>query len=155
MQPNDFGGLFMLIFLGAVILTPIILRNRLLAKQLDALTAAMQQGIDPERVRESLTLRRDEGDINGNWKAGQVLIWLGTAYLPFGILGLLAGASKAGADAGVFMALLPGVICLVVGACLRRIHKTIIGDVVKRGEALPGHAPLTVPSASSKQSVEQ
>jgi hypothetical protein len=148
MHSNDLGGLFFLLFLGALILTPIILRNRLLAKQLEALSIAMQQGIDPERVRESLMLRRDEGDVNGNWKAGTVLVWLGWAYLPFGLLGMVAAASKSDAGPGVFMAFLPGVVCLVVGYCLRRVHQTIVGDVVKRSEApvvstaLPAAAPV-------------
>jgi hypothetical protein len=157
MSSDNWGNAFFLIFLGAVILTPIILRNRLLAKQLDALTIAMQQGIEPERVRESMLLRRDEGDINGNWKAGQVLVWLGVAYLPFGLIGMVAAASSGTANAGVFMAFLPGVVAIVVGACLRRIHRTIVGDVVRRGSAgvnLPPAAvtpiavpPVTPPSA--------
>ena len=150
MQTNDWGGMFFFIFLGAVILTPIILRNRLLAKQLEALTIAMQQGIDPERVRESLLLRRDEGDVNGNWKAGTVLVWLGFAYLPFGLLGMVAAGSKGDAGPGALMALLPGVICLVVGYCLRRVHQTIVGAVVKRGEQLP--APLAARLASPSPS---
>jgi hypothetical protein len=112
----------------------------------------MQQGIDPERVRESLMLRRDEGDVNGNWKAGQVLIWLGVAYLPFGFMGMVAAATKNNGDAGAFMAFLPGVICLVVGGALLRIHGTIIGRVVKRGETLP---PPTASAGSGEQSSKQ
>src|SRR5437773_6116739 len=96
MDGSTWGPVFFFLILGAVILTPIILRNRLLAKQLDALTVAIQQGIAPERLQESLMLRREEGDVNGNWKAAQILTALGWTYLPFGLLGALAGVSKGG-----------------------------------------------------------
>jgi hypothetical protein len=137
MGGSDWGGAFFLLFLAAVILTPIILRNRLHAKQLDALTAALQHGVEPERIRELLPQRKDDDDVNGNWTAGQILLVLGWTYLPFGVLGLLAALSKAEADIGAVFILLPGVICLALGLRLLRIHKTIIGEVVKRANSAP------------------
>src|SRR5438552_6684200 len=121
MDGNTWGPVFFFLILGAVILTPIILRNRLLAKQLDALTVAMQQGIAPERLQESLMLRREEGDINGNWKAAQILIALGWAYLPFAVLGVLAAGANGGNHPEAIGALLPGVALLVIGYRLRSI----------------------------------
>lgn len=136
MGGSDWGGAFFLLFLGAVILTPIILRNRLHARQIEALTTALQHGVEPERLRELLPQRKDDDDINGNWTAGQILMVLGWAYLPFGVIGLLAALGKeGGGDIGAVFILLPGVICLALGARLLRIHKTIVGEVVKRGDA--------------------
>lgn len=147
MGGGDWSALFFLMFLGAVILTPIVLRNRLLVKQQEALAAALQQGIDPERIRESLALRRDDDDINGNWKAGQLLVVLGWAYLPFGVFAMLAGLAGEDASIGAVCALLPGVISLVLGARLLHIHRTIIGEVVKRGAAQPaGLAQAAAPT---------
>jgi hypothetical protein len=152
------GPIMFFLFLGAVILTPIFLRNRLMARQLDAVTAALQHGIAPERVRESLMLRREEGDINGNWKAGQILTVIGWTYLPFGLIGALAGLSKpnAGDDAiGALGALLPGIICIVVGYRLLRIHQTIVGPVLRRGETAPAAGAVTITPASSAGTVTQ
>ena len=137
MNPDAFGSLVFVIFLGSVILVPIYLRNQLLARQIEALTIAMQHGIDPERVRESLQLRRDEGDVNGNWKAGLILTSLGWVLLPLSILALLAAVATNKADPGSFFGLLPGIASLVIGARLHRIHKTIVGEVVKRSDAVP------------------
>lgn len=151
MNSDAWGSLIFAVFLGSIILTPIVLRNRLLARQLDALTVAMQQGIEPERVRESLMLRRDEGDVNGNWKAGLILTALGWIFLPFSLLALFAAVVAQKADLGGLVGMLPGIACIVLGARLQRIHKTIVGDVVKRSEGTrdaEAHAQGEAPSRS-------
>jgi hypothetical protein len=147
MNNDSWGSLFFVVLVGSLVLVPIYLRNRLLARQLDVLAIAMQQGVAPERVRESLLLRREEGDVNGNWKAGLILTALGWGVLPLSLLALFASAAQNKADAGSMFGLLPGIACLVLGARLHRIHRAVVGDVVRRGEAVATDAVASARAA--------
>jgi hypothetical protein len=118
---------------GACIVIPIWLRNMLMRKQLDTVAAAIEKGIDPARIGASMPAQQRTGDINGNWKAGQILIWLGIGYCLFLALPvvLLEQHSITPEVVGIFS---PGVLSLVIGASLTYIHRTIIGEVIKQTE---------------------
>src|SRR5262245_26541855 len=65
-----------------LILIPIYLRNRLQQKQIETVARAIEQGLDLDKVRASLITERS-GDINGNWKAGVLVLAVALA----GVLG--------------------------------------------------------------------
>jgi len=117
-------------FFAAVVLAivlPVYSRNRLREKQLDTVAIAMEKGIEPERIRESLPLAEKVADVNGNWKAGVIMVGIAVVYI---VMMALQMAFAGGADAkeGV-MAFFPGVLLLILGVLLIYIHRTIIGAV--------------------------
>lgn len=127
MDHNFFGPLFLFGFLAAVIILPIYFRNRLQQKQLEAVTMAIEKGIDPEKIKASLPAPERTADPNGNWKAGLILVGLG---LTFGIpIALFTAVSSEGAEG--LHPFLFGILLVVLGGILMRIHKSIIGAVVK------------------------
>lgn len=124
-------------FFGAItlcIVLPIYFRNRLYQKALDVVGLAIQQGVEPERVRLP-QFTTDKDDVNGNWKAGVILIVIGLIFLLAVALPLYATGEVSSGDDGGFAVFFPGVTCIGIGATLLWIHRTIVGSVVKK---LPG-----------------
>ena len=117
--------------LGACIIVPVWLRHRLYYKQIDTVARAIEKGVDPAEIRRALALPQQSGDVNGNWKAGTILIWLGLAAFVLGLPAALAG--PAGNNAGWPMVLL----AVVLGIILLRIHKAVVGGVVRLDQLPP------------------
>jgi len=125
MGPEHFGLLIILLLLAGCIILPIWFRHRLYLKQLDTIATAIEKGIDPEKIKDSLAMPKKSGDINGNWKAGIILLWLG---LIFFLLGLPQALRDGSLD---WLGIL---LLTALGSVMLYIHKTIVGRVVKVGE---------------------
>jgi hypothetical protein len=108
----------------ACILIPIWLRQRLYHKQLDVVAKVIERGVDPAAIKHSLTLPSPRGDVNGNWKAGVILIGLGLGLF---VLGLPQALNEA--EWGWLMTLL----IALLGVLLLVIHSRIVGHVVPVG----------------------
>jgi hypothetical protein len=113
----------LIIAIAACIIVPIWLKHKLYYVQLNAIAAAIEKGIDPAIVKQSLVMPKRAGDINGNWKAGLILLVLGIAIFLLG----LPQALQEGTD---FEWLFPLIIA-VFGAVLMVVHHQIVGKVVK------------------------
>lgn len=118
--------------LASCIVIPLWLRHRLYDKQLDTVAHAIEKGIDPLEIRRALALPQHNGDINGNWKAGTILVWLGLAAFVLGLPAAAPGEHHSG-NAGWLLILLS----VVLGIILLRIHKVVVGKVVRAGERIP------------------
>jgi hypothetical protein len=109
---------------------PVWLRHRLYARQLEAISIAIEKGVDPAVIKKNLTITNGGGDVNGNWKASMILIGLGitlaVVLLPIGIY----GAVVEGEVQAIFGILIPGVLLIVTGVILKYIHRRIVGKVV-------------------------
>lgn len=131
MGSDIFGPLFLFTFLGAVIILPIYFRNKLQQKQLETVTIAIEKGIDPEKIFACLPKQERTADPNGNWKAGIILVGLGLTFgIPIAFISSVSGEGSEGLPPFLF-----GILMVVLGSILMRIHKTIIGAVVKAGKA--------------------
>jgi len=135
--------------LGACIILPIWLRHRLFYKQIDTVARAIEKGIDPVEIKRCLALPQQAGDVNGNWKAGVILIWLGLAAFVLGLPAAMPGPNQPG-NAGWPLILL----AVVLGIILLRIHKAVVGGVVKTGQrqvdAPAGAAGQSAPVATGQ-----
>ena len=131
MGSDIYGPLFLFTFLGAVIILPIYFRNKLQHKQLETVTIAIEKGIDPEKIFACLPKQEKTADPNGNWKAGIILVGLGLTFgIPIAFISAVSGEVDGGVPPFLF-----GILMVVLGGILMRIHKTIIGAVVKTGKA--------------------
>lgn len=134
---NVFGPLGFFAALTLCIALPIYFRNRLYQKALEVVALAIQQGVDPERVRLP-QMTSDNDDINGNWKAGLILIVIGLIFLlTLAIPVFASGKVESDPDAGLVI-FFPGVVCIGIGATLMWIHRSIVGAVVRRQPGGPG-----------------
>jgi len=120
--------LLILLSVVSCILIPIWLKHRLYYKQLDAITAAIEKGVDPAEIKRSLAIQPRSGDINGNWKAGVLLIWLGSSMFVLAMIASILGGTY---EWGALLLLTPAVI----GITLLVIHDRIVGKVVRIGES--------------------
>ena len=76
-----------LLLIGACIIVPVVLKHRLYHAQLTLITKAIEKGVDPAAVRSSLQLQPRSGDINGNWKAGVILVAFGLGLFLLVVVG--------------------------------------------------------------------
>lgn len=129
--------MFLFCFLGAVIILPIYFRSKLQQKQLETVTMAIEKGVDPEKIFASMPKQERTADPNGNWKAGIILVGLGLAFgIPVAFLSAVSSEGNEGLPPFLF-----GLLLVVLGGILLRIHKTIIGAVVKAGKPT-GDSPV-------------
>jgi hypothetical protein len=118
----------------AWVVFPIYFRHKLYSKQLDTVAAALEKGIDPEKIK--LGLPREEEDVNGNWKAGIILIGLGLAFdLMMAAAYFQFDEFRLDDGPGV-MVFMPGVMSIILGLVLLFIHRTIVGPVQSRADRL-------------------
>jgi hypothetical protein len=126
-MPEVLAPVVILLTIGACILVPIWLKHRLYYKQLDTIAKAIEKGVDPNEIKRSLAIQPRSGDINGNWKAGWILVLVGCGFF---VLALPSLVSE-GFDRGTFLALTP----VVLGIALLMIHHRVVGNVVRADEA--------------------
>lgn len=119
------------------IVLPVYFRNRLYQKALDVVGLAIQQGVEPERVRLP-QFTTDKDDVNGNWKAGVILVVIGLIFLCAIAIPMFAMGEVNAKEDGGFAVFFPGVTCIGIGATLLWIHRTIVGAVVKKQPGGPG-----------------
>ncbi|MBN2083128.1 hypothetical protein JW859_13095 [bacterium] len=112
------------IIVGACIVIPIWLRHKLYYYQLTAIAKAIEKGVDPAVIKDSLVIPRRQGDINGNWKAGVLLLAFGVAVFLLSLPEVLNGDNFNGEW------LMP-LIIPVIGITLIVIHRQVVGPVVK------------------------
>ena len=115
----------LIVILAACVLLPLWFKHRLYLKQLDTISRAIEKGVNPELIKESLAMPRRNGDINGNWKAGVILIGVGVTLF---LLGLPKALSEGSLDWLIVL------VFVVLGIILMHIHRTVVGKVVKAGE---------------------
>jgi hypothetical protein len=126
------------IVIGACIVVSLWLRHRLYQKQIDAITLAIEKGIDPDELKKAIEIKKPNGgDINGNWKAGVILLGTGLifmiAMLPLMIVEFIKAGGFTDDVAGMAtMLIFPG-----LGLVFLYIHRTIVGPVIKHGEKHP------------------
>jgi hypothetical protein len=126
-----FGPLIFFTAITLWIVLPIYYRNQLYRRTIEVVGKAIEHGIDPERIQFKLPqLKQDEGDVNGNWKAGIILAVLGLVFT-FAVSVPMYYSGNIGDD-GRFAIFLPGSICVALGITLLVVHKTIVGAVVRR-----------------------
>lgn len=123
-------GVTFFVCITFLIAFPVWLRHRLYARQLEAISIAIEKGVDPAVIRKNLAINNGSGDVNGNWKASMILTGVGVALavimLPIGIY----VAFTEGEFAAILGMLTPGILLIVTGGILKYIHKRIIGKVV-------------------------
>lgn len=123
--------LIALIVIGACIIIPILLRHRLYHEQLKVITKAIEKGVDPAAIKNSLQIQPRSGDINGNWKAGVILVAFGVGLF---FVMLLTTISE-----GFNPEMLSVLIIAVLGIALLIVHYRVVGPVVRiHSDALPG-----------------
>ena len=115
---------FILLVIAACIIVPIWLRHQLYNHQLTAIAKAIEKGVDPVVIRESLVIPKRQGDINGNWKAGVILLAFGVGVFLLTLPQVFNGNKVDGEW------LMP-LIIPVVGITLMVIHRQIVGPVIK------------------------
>ena len=115
--------IFIIVTIAACIIVPIWLKHKLYYVQLNAIAAAIEKGIDPAVIKQSLVMPRRTGDINGNWKAGLILLVLGVGICVLS----LPQALQEGTG---YEALFPLLIA-IFGAVLMMVHYQVVGKVVK------------------------
>lgn len=113
----------MLLVIGACIIVPIVLKHRLYHSQLALIAKVIEKGVDPAAIRASLQIQPRSGDINGNWKAGVILVLFG--------LGLFLLVMLAGLREGFNSESMAVLIIAVLGIALLIIHYTVVGPVVR------------------------
>lgn len=113
----------MLLVIGTCIIVPIVLKHRLYHAQLTLITKAIEKGVDPASMRSSLQIQPRSGDINGNWKAGVVLVAFGVGLF---FLMLLTTISE-----GFNPEMLSVLIIAVLGIALLVVHYSVVGSVVR------------------------
>lgn len=119
--------IFLFIAIAACIIVPIWLKHKLYYVQLNAIAAAIEKGIDPAVIKQSLVMPRRTGDINGNWKAGLILLVLGIGIF-------LLGLPQAIQEGTQYEWLFPLLIA-IFGAALMLVHFQVVGKVVKASSA--------------------
>jgi hypothetical protein len=117
--------LFALIVIGACIVIPIVLKHRLYHAQLALIAKAIEKGVDPGTIKGSLQIQPRSGDINGNWKAGVILVVFG--------LGLFFVVLLASLREGFDPSSLAVLIIAVLGIALLIVHYSVVGAVVRIG----------------------
>lgn len=131
MNDDVLGPLFFLTAITLWIVLPIYFRNQIYRRTIDVVGKAIEHGIDPERIQFKLPqLKRDEGDVNGNWKAGLILAVLGAVFTLFIAIPLYS-TGQVNKEEGAFAIFLPGVICIALGLTLLLVHRTIVGPVIR------------------------
>jgi hypothetical protein len=122
-------------FLATVIVMPLYFRHQRNLKTIELVALALEKNSDPETVLRSLPPQREGGDINGNWKAGQILIWVG---LVFGLVMLtVIGAQDDLRQNAGLAPLIPACISITLGIVLLAIHRRIVGVVRTVAAAQP------------------
>jgi len=120
------GPFLLFLLIAACILVPVWLKHRLYYKQLDTIAKAIEKGVDPMEIKRGLAIQPRGGDINGNWKAGWILVLVGCGFFVLALPSMLSE----GFDRGTFLALTP----VVLGIALLMIHHRVVGNVVRAGE---------------------
>jgi hypothetical protein len=106
-----------LVIFGAItawVVFPIYFRNKLYHKQLDTVAMALEKGVDPERIKLTMPRGNDDEDVNGNWKAGVVLIALGIAFDVMTAMAYFQFDDFREQDGPGLMVLMPGVISIIL-----------------------------------------
>lgn len=112
-----------MLVIGTCIVVPIVLKHRLYHAQLTLITKAIEKGVDPASLRSSLQIQPRSGDINGNWKAGLILVVFGVGLF---FVMLLTTISE-----GFNPEMLSVLIIAVLGIALLIVHYSVVGAVVR------------------------
>ncbi|GEM_PF-2142959 len=125
-----------MLVIGACIIVPIALKHRLYQAQLELLAKAIEKGVDPAAIRGSLQTQPRSGDINGNWKAGVILVAFGVGLF---FVMLLTTISE-----GFNPEMLSVLIIAILGVALLIVHYSVVGSVVRvRTDGLTDGSPET------------
>jgi tetrahydromethanopterin S-methyltransferase subunit B len=134
-RPETVAPLAFFIFLTLVIIVPIWLRNRLYGQQLDVIAKAIEKGIDPERINLKLPARENDSDINGNWKAGLIMIAVGLVFGLVFVLPMYANGELGPKD--VWPVMMVPCMVIAIGLTLIYVHHAVVGKVYRQGEPRP------------------
>jgi len=129
--------IILFLVIGACITASLWFKHKLYQKQVDVISQAIEKGMDPEELKKAIEINKPNGgDINGNWKAGIILLILGGVTF-LAMVPMIIQEYQRGHGLDEISGFLSMLIVPALGVAFIYIHKTIVGPVILHGQRHP------------------